>query len=480
MLSKKQVGVTLLFGMMMSLTFQEAAAKKIKVTSVAELQSAIKTSGKGDTIVMANNTYTDAGIIGVDGSGMTILAETNGKVIFTGMSGFKIAGSNNTLAGFQFKDGDIGKEKGEIIEVMGNYNLLTQLNFINFISHNYVHFDEGSHHNELSYSNLEAKPATKNAGPSIQITTSESVVNHTWIHHCTFMNFKGDGGDFGNEPIRIGLGKEQLNVSGAVVEFCYFENLGLGDSETISIKSTCNVIRYNTFRNNPMGQLTFRTGNKNSAYGNFFINSGGIRIKEGQDHSVYNNYFEGPGDPVYPPLKLMNFVLNKKSNIGLPLDRIHIFNNTFYNYGDIDLGGAGNTPPDHVYFTNNIFVKKSGNIVTNYNDKVQFLNNIYFGGAAMGMSLEEKQMKSIDPQLKLNTSGFYGVTEKSPAIDASKDPEVAAFDNPEVDDDASLKMDIEGQKRTSKKDIGCDEFSKDKTSNHPLIRTDVGPLYLSN
>jgi hypothetical protein len=218
----QQIRFALIFGMMMSFFYQDVSAKKIKVNSVAELTSAIKTSGKGDTIVMANNTYTDAGIIGIDGNGMTIIAETNGKVIFTGTSGFKIMGNNNTLAGFQFKDGDIGKEKGEIIEVAGNYNLLTQLNFYNFISHNYVHFDEGSHHNELSYSNLEAKPATKNAGPAIQITTSESVVNHTWIPHCTLMNFKGDGGDFVNEPLRIGLGKEPLNVSGSVVEFCYF------------------------------------------------------------------------------------------------------------------------------------------------------------------------------------------------------------------------------------------------------------------
>ena len=296
----------------LSLLSSEIFANKIKVKSIDEMKSAIKNAVKGDSIMLASNTYKDAGIIGVDASNIAIMAEKNGQVIFTGNSGFKISGSYNLIYGFQFKDGDVGNEKGKIIEIMGNYNIISQCNFYNVISHNYVNFEEGSHHNEMIYCNLEAKPATKNAGPGIQITTSESTVNHTLIHYCTIQNFPGNGGDFGNEPIRIGLGKEQNNVSGAVVEHCYFENLGLGDNESISIKSTGNVIRHNTFNNNPLGQLVFRTGNKNTAYANFFFNSGGIRIKEGQHHMVYNNYFEGEADSAYPAIRLMNFVLNKQ------------------------------------------------------------------------------------------------------------------------------------------------------------------------
>ncbi len=450
--------------------------KVIKVKSVSELQSAINSANKGDSIVLADGLYKDAGIVELKGSEIKVSAASPGGVIFSGNSGFKITGSNCLLTGFQFKEGNIGKEKGKIIEVDGNYNVVSQCNFFNFISHNYIHFEEGAHHNQMLYCNMEAKPATKNAGPAVQITTSETTVSHTRIAYCTFVNFQGDGGDFGNEPIRIGLGKEQNNTSGSVVEFCYFENLGLADNETISIKSTYNVIRYNTFNNNPLGQLTFRTGNRNMAYGNFFFNSGGIRIKEGQDHAVFNNYFEGEGDPKYPSLKLMNFVLNKKTNVGLPLDRIHICNNTFYNAGDIDLGGEGLNPPDHVYFANNILFKKSGNILMNKNDKVAFTNNLYFGEAVVGMDLNASQMLNKDPQL-LKGNGFFITNSKSPAVDAAVDFEHPMVDNPELDDDYNMELDVEGKKRTGKKDIGCYEQSSAKPINHPLNRKDVGPSY---
>ena len=166
------------------------------------------------------------------------------------------------------------------------------------------------------------------------------------LANCTFLNFDGEGGDFGNEPIRIGLGPEQNNTSGCIVEYCYFENVGLGDSESISLKSTFNVIRYNTCNNNPKAQFVFRTGNKNSAYGNFFINSGGIRIKEGGNHMVYNNYFEGASE--LSSLELMNFKLNQKTKVGDPLTNIFVFHNTFYNPGKIEFGGAGDNPPKNV------------------------------------------------------------------------------------------------------------------------------------
>lgn len=453
-------------------------SRKIKVNSIDELKSAIKIADKGDSVILANNTYKDAGIIGVDASNIAIMAETNGGVVFTGDSRFKIAGSYNLFYGFQFKNGNVGGEKEKVIEVIGNYNIISQCNFYNIVSHNYIHFEEGSHHNECIYCNFEEKPGTKNAGPGIQITTSESVVNHTLIHYCTFQNFPGKGGDFGNEPIRIGLGKEQNNVSGAVVENCYFENLGLGDNESISIKSTGNVIRYNTFNNNPLGQVVFRTGNRNTAYGNYFFNSGGIRIKEGQHHMIYNNYFEGEGDSAYPAIRLMNFVLNQKSNVGLPLDDILIFHNTFYNINGIDLGGEGLNPPDHVVFANNIFCKKSGTVFYNDNNKVSFINNIFFGGAELGSTTIQSFIKT-DPALTKNSLGYYVLSAKSPAIDAAVKTEFNILKNPDVENDDKIQMDFEGQLRSGKKDIGCDEYSNEKISYKPLKKSEAGPAYLN-
>jgi len=63
----------------------------------------------------------------------------------------------------------------------------------------------------------------------------------------------------------------------------------------ISIKSRENVIRYNTFGSNQAAMLSFRSGDYNVAYGNWFIGSGGIRIKEVNHIYIYNNYFQNAG-----------------------------------------------------------------------------------------------------------------------------------------------------------------------------------------
>ena len=480
--------------------FLNIDAKTINVKTIAELQKAINTATSGDIIVLADNTYKDAGLIKISASGITVKAATVGGVILTGNSSIRITGSKNTLTGFQFKDiasggkrEDLedGSEKGlKVVEIQGNYNIVTQCNFFNCSSRNYVHFEEGSNHNELSYCNLEAKPAVMNGGACVQITTSATVVNHTKIHHCTFMNFPGDGGDFGNEPIRIGLGVEQNNISGAVVEYCYFENLGLGDSETISIKSTNNVIRYNTFNNNPLAQVVFRTGNRNAAYGNFFINSGGIRIKEGGNHTVYNNYFEGATQS--SSLELMNFKLNQKTLVGNPLDSIYVYHNTFYNAGVIEMGGNNakgkqgkSNPPKHVQFANNLIFKEKGTVIENLNNDVTYTNNFYFGGAALGYVAKATEFANVDPLMAKNKNGYFSLSEKSPAINKAMGAYPSLFVNPVVDIDPNILLDIKGQARPAdrtQKDMGCEEFSSDKTENinHPLKRSEVGPLFLAN
>lgn len=452
----------------------------IHVKSIAELQLAIKSAKTGDEIILANNTYSNSGGIRINANGIMVKAETPGGVIFTGNSSIKIEGEKIVLAGFQFKDGNIG-ENGKVVEIAGNKNLLTHCNFINYVSKNYVHFVEGSFENEMSYCNIEAKPAKMNGGAAIQVTTSASVVNHTKIRYCTFLNFGGDGGDFGNEPIRIGLGVEQNNVSGCIVEYCYFENVGLGDSESISLKSTFNVIRYNTCNNNPKGQFVFRTGNKNSAYGNFFINSGGIRVKEGANHMIYNNYFEGSTEA--PALELMNFKLNQKTKVGDPLNNIFVFNNTFYNSGVVQLGGAGDNPPKNIKFANNIFYKASGTILSDANNNAEFVNNLFYGGADLGIKFNKNEFIKTDPLLVKNKNGFYGLSAQSPAINKSGINYPAILKNDVVENDADLMLDIEGQPRPAnktQKDIGCDEFSKDETKNHPLKKSEAGPSYLAN
>lgn len=435
----------------------------VKVTTVTELQSAVNSASAGDTLVLADGEYLNSTLT-ISKSAITVKAETPGGVFLNGTQYIDIKGNNITFSGFQFTSGNIG-EAG-IIEVAGNYNTLTQLNFNGYSAKKYININDGTHHNEISYCNIENKPVSAVIGCTIQISTSPSVPGYHKIRYCSFKNFPGPGGDYGNEPIRIGLSTERNNNSRTIVEYCYFNNVGLGDSESISVKSCENICRYNTFTNNPKGMLVFRNGDRNVAYGNFFINgSGGIRIKEARDSYCYNNYFEtGSADPVvlqYEP--------------ATPLNNANFIHNTFVNSEKIDLGKSG---PLNVTFANNIFKKNSGSIFKDATGTETWIENICYGNLGISGS---PGLKNSNPLLEINSDGYYGLSSSSPAIDAANEIYPPILKITGLDDDPLIRQDISGQSRlksNSLKDIGCDEFTSGAITNRPLDLSDVGPSYL--
>ena len=459
---------------------QTLKAATYYVTSIAALQSKVNspTTIAGDIIVLANGTYLNS-ILNIGKNNITVMAATPGGVFLNGTNDITISGNYVTFSGFQFTSGDIGTNY--ILKVGGSHNKITQLNFSNYYAKKYIEIQAGSQYNEISYCNLEKKPAAAEIGCTIQISTS-SVIGYHKIRYCSFQNYYGIGGDNGNEPIRIGLGSEYLNKSRTIVEYCYFNNTGFGDSESISVKCKENVIRFCTFTNQQNAMLVFRNGDNNVAYSNFFINAGGIRVKEANNIYCYNNYFENSGigtstdavtfvyvAPLVPPTTASPRTLN--------LNNINFIHNTFYNCGDIDLGGTGATSNT---WANNIFQKSanSGDIFKNANSGTTWVGNIYKG--TLGISIASG-MTNTNPLLIATTEGYYGLSSTSPAIDASSSSYPAILNLTNIDDDSTLLFDISGQARPSiaiSKDVGCDEYTTGTTSNHPLTLSEVGPSYL--
>ena len=443
-----------------------AFAKDYTVNSVSTFTSAQSAAIAGDVIIWKNGTYTDASF-SVEKDGITVRSETPGGVTFSGSTMLGINASHTTFSGFQFIGGDIGS--GYIVTVVGNNNILSQLNFNGYLAKKYVSIADGTQYNEVSYCNFENKPVAAVIGCTIQINTSPTVPGYHKIRYCSFQNYPGAGGDNGNEPIRIGLGAEATNNSRCIVEYCYFNNTGLGDGEAISLKCCENVVRYCTNDNNPQGMFVFRNGDRNVAYGNFFINgSGGIRVKEAIDTYCYNNYFETAGTGGSANAITLVYVSPKPSNVNF----IH---NTFVECGDIDLGGTG---PVNVKFVNNIFKKSSGNIFTNANGQTTWTGNIYTG--TPGITIPSGMTKA-EPLLAKNADGYYDLTATSPAINHADSNYSAILDIANVDDDPSIMLDIAGRPRpVSKilKDVGCEEYTSGTTINKPLKLVDVGPSYL--
>src|SRR4029453_8726572 len=109
------------------------------------------------------------------------------------------------------------------------------------------------------------------------------------IHHNYFKTQKNQGNRNGAEALQFGLSGFSLSSSNSIVEYNLFEDCD-GENELISIKASRVTVRYNTIRNCP-AQFTLRHGNFNQVYGNYFINTPGLRIF-GDDHLIHSNHFE--------------------------------------------------------------------------------------------------------------------------------------------------------------------------------------------
>lgn len=471
------------FSMLIFFVLGTASAATINVSSASALQTAINNANAGDIIILANGTYLNS-TLSISTSNITVKAATPGGVFWnsdsspanpanSGVDRITISGDFITFSGFQFTAGDIGT--GIIVQVTGDHNVLTQLNFSSYFAQKYIRIKDGSQYNEVTYCNIEKKPAAAASGCTIQINLSATVPGYHKIRYCSFQNFFGTGADFGNEPIRIGLSTENDYNSRSIVEYCYFNNTGLGDSESISIKSKENAIRFCTFTNQQNAMLTFRNGDNNIAYSNFFINAGGIRVKEANNIYCYNNYFFNSGVGSSANAVSLQYV----APVGLRISNlvnINFIHNTFVNSGTIDLGGVGATTNT---WANSIFLNSSGSIFINENTGTTWLGNIYQG--SLGFSISSG-MTNTNPFLELNSDNYYGLSSSSPINNASASyPAILDIDGVTIDDDPTLLLDISGQARPATKilkDVGCDEYTTGTTTNRPLVVTEVGPSYL--
>ena len=430
--------------------------------SITDLQAKITISGSGDIIILANGTYLN-NTIDINKSNITVKAATPGGVYLNGTNAITISGSNVTFSGFQFTSGTI---TGNVIIVTGDNNTLTQLNFNGYSAQKMIVLDAAGQYNTISYCNFENKPVGATPGNLIHIDPNATLPGYHKIRYCSFQNMSGAGGDNGNECIRISNGATSTYKSRTIVEYNYFTNTGLGDSEAISVKCEENVLRYNTMVNNQQANFCFRNGDNNIAYGNFFKNSGGIRVKEANTIYCYNNYFENCGDgTVTAPVKYVYVSPN--------LNNINFIHNTFIDGSPIELDTATNNT-----WANNIFKKTSGSIFSGSTSGKTFTGNIYSG--TLGVTIPSG-MTNIDPQLVTNSEGYYGISSSSPAINAASASYPAVLDIASIDDDPTLLLDISGQARlllATSKDVGCDEYTTGTTTNHPLVLSEVGPSFL--
>lgn len=475
----------------------QALGEPIRVGSAADARAALLVAKPGQIIRFDDGAY-DLGEIRISveassQSPLRIQAANLGQARFVGKSGLSfVKCSHVTLEGFVFESDD-----GSAVQIVGSHDVRVTRNHFKLkqppgasrtsaaqdARSHWVQIeglDEGavnSHHNRIDHNLFEDKHTMGNfisvgglRAPHFQSS------QHDRIDHNHF-RFIGPRVPNGMEAIRAGYSWLSLSDGYTIIENNLFEECD-GDPEVVSIKNCRSIVRNNTFRRNE-GGLCLRHGNGTEVSGNFFFGEGkrgslGVR-PYGDDHHIYNNYFEGLKGPA---LQLVGG--NRDYGSGELEDRELLKRHfrprrlvvAFNTVVDCDvpavIGSTGNwnLPIHDLTFANNLLVggkEKSINVVT-LPEPMKWLGNVVSpsAGGKPGVEVAEAQVRVM--QVRTTRDGeIQRVHSPAGIVDA------AACDFPKI------TSDIDGQQRSGKLDVGADEQSSEPVVNRPLRPADVGP-----
>lgn len=427
-----------------------ASAAQIRVTSLAALQSAVDKANPGDTIVLADGSYSAGSTLSLKRSGtsaapVTVAAEHTGKATITGSKTFAFASgvSNVVLRGFKFRG-----SAALSVPAGASHNRLTRNDFQLTGDGNWVTV---SGDDTVVDRNVFQNRTSQ--GVFLQILgPSGAMAKRVHVHHNYFYNHQFAGAN-GGESIRLGLSDRQSYSANALIENNLFEKAD-GDSEAISVKSSDNVVRYNTIRDSK-GYLVLRHGNRSVVEGNLLFGSG-IRF-HGNDHKIVDNYVANSGD------RAIVFGSGDEADSGPTSklhdrpDRVTVAYNTVLGSKSVIDGDGGDFKPKDCVVADNIVKGTSGPLVTlPSGSTVKYEGNITFGGSAGIPS------RGVDPKLVKDAAGLYRLSPGSPAIDAG----VGSY--------PSAAKDFDLQARAGVFDVGADELVSGAT-RVPLTKADVGP-----
>ncbi len=432
------------------------------VSSISALQSALSSASPGDVIQLADGSYSTSSDISISRSGtasapIVVRAQHVGGATITGSGGFTIGASTSyvTLSGFTLTG-----SQGLSIPVGATHIQVTRNTFQMAGSVQYwvtVAGDDA----QIDHNTFQHKSTIGNfievVGPG-----SSGMAQNTWIHHNYFLDQSYTGAN-GGESIRVGLSGRQHSAAHALVEYNLFERCD-GDLEVISVKSTSDIIRYNTLRNSK-GTITLRHGWNNTVEGNYLLgNSTGIRMF-GNNHVVINNVVENSTGQA---LEIGGGEVRDDTTSGTDheaVDHALVAFNTFVNdqASPIQMGDGGKAfQPSDVTVADNIISGTGGTAETSAGGtSLKYQGNMLNG--VTGGAMPASGYTTANPKLTLDPAGLYRLSLGSPAIDAAQ----GTF--PQV------TLDMDGQTRSGAKDVGADEFGAAGPLREPLTTADVGP-----
>ncbi|MGX5817367.1 chondroitinase-B domain-containing protein [Chitinophaga lutea] len=455
--------------LLMLLWARMSFAAIIPVNSLPALQTAINNAVPGDVIVVANGVYTATANITINKQGtaaqpITITAESVGGVEITGTAGIVIASPAKyvVVSGFRFTHS------------AGKAQIARGTSFCKLLRNVYETPGEGDNLNvqgddhELAYNTFQNKAAlgqflSIHASGASGVSGSQGA-RRIWVHHNWFYNQRPGGGN-GSETLQFGLSGFSLSTSNSIIEYNLFEKCD-GENESLSVKMSGLTIRYNTFKDCP-AQFTLRHGNRNNVYGNYFLNTPGIRFF-GDDHVIHSNHFEncsiainiGNGDAEVSEGGAL-------TSHDRP-DRVLIAFNTLVgnatNIRQVNrTNGLGSTYITGIY---NIIANSPFQAVQIQGPSTNrvWKGNIVWNVTNNGGSITDTAYTIVDPLLARNANGTFHLQPGSPAIGMATEliP-------------PSITTDMDGQPRSLPFDVGADQVSAAPVKALLMDSTFVGP-----
>ncbi|NRR90699.1 T9SS type A sorting domain-containing protein [Winogradskyella undariae] len=310
-------------------TFSLFAQTTHNIDNIDDLEDLVETLAAGDTVILADGTYTTDERIkfspttGTAEMPITFRSETPGGVEFTGGLRMSIGGDHVIIDGFYWHG---GYGASAVIEFRDGYDYANHSTIQNCaldgltvdpddfdatssVKHNWITL-YGTYNtvincsfmNKTNAGNMVLVELAYNAYPPVdddepEINTSCDIVGHT-ISNNYFYNYEKIDSDLTNsgdsETIRIGTSSYQNVDSSTLVTNNYFVQAD-GENEIITNKSKNNTFINNTFRRS-RGSLVLRHGSNATVEGNYFLGenvdgTGGIRIVD-SEHTITNNYIQ--------------------------------------------------------------------------------------------------------------------------------------------------------------------------------------------
>lgn len=463
-----------------------SALSTIQVDSISSMMDAISVARPGDHIILRDGVYDDTnwltehssknmlvqGIQGSASSPIVIQSQTVGGAVIMGQGGFRFSNvAYLIINGFKFNHSQDNSEASDDSAIQCKLckfvrftrNEFTLTNSTNMTS-NWLQITSGlSEHNRIDHNAFRNKHTL---GVFLLVLgDNNEMAKFTRIDHNYFFEQSNTAGN-GGECIRIGSSALGLKNAFTTIEYNLFESCN-GDSESITIKSSENLIRWNTFNNN-QGSLTFRHGNNNIADGNIIINGeSGIRVY-GHNHKIINNYLENNvGRGVKKTLVIETGtidtdLLRSNSEYSQPQNILVSHNTLINNLNGMVIGEKGKPlTPLNITIADNIIVGNSGSLIEQITGEAKYDNNIIFGNSATG-NMPQSGWVNMDPMLSRN-SGLERPISGSPVIN----PVSTATNH-------NVGHDINGNLRDSMEDIGAEEYLSGQL-RYPLTKSAVGP-----